>query len=153
MTWEINIPGIFEGKTHRFTNWRLAIADMTGVPVKYVARERAVDLTLDRLVFLEAETEDPIWAPRLTPGVRRGDWDDPPDDPLWVVLLVTVPGGVLRARHLRGIAERLYEMQELMYCLDDGRWGTDDIGRRTDEFARSFEAAARRGEDLVIEGW
>jgi hypothetical protein len=138
MAWEINIPGIFRGRTYRFDNWRLAIADMTGVPLRYVGN-------------LEAGTDDPVWAPRLTPDVRRGDWDDPPEDPLWVLLLVTVPGGVLRARYLRGIAERLHEMQELMYCLDDGRWGLDDIGRRTEAFARSFEAAAGRGEDLVIE--
>jgi hypothetical protein len=153
---EIALPRIHIGKVGPFSAWRRALADVTGVPVRYALRWRPVALGATgapgRLTFVEAETQDAAFVDRLTDAVRRGDWQFDPDDPLLVLLLLTVPGGTLQARRLGPIAERLVEVQPLLDALDDGRWGTTDVARLNAMMAAGFAAAADRGADIPIDG-
>ena len=64
-----------------------------------------------------------------------------PDRPL-LLLLLTVPGGVVRHDLADAIAARLAEITELMYGVDDGRYGMTDLGRLTEMMAAGFRCIA-----------
>lgn len=156
---EIEIPGCYGGRVARFNDWRRALAEMTGVALRYVAIEKAVALSsLDqskpppaRLPFIEAElTAAP--GEDLTPPRRLGQWDALPADPLLVLLLLTVPGGVMRHDFAGAIAARLTEMTELMYGIDDGSFGMTDLGRFTEDMAAGFRRIAAARADSAIAG-
>jgi hypothetical protein len=156
---EIEIPGCYRGRIGRFNDWRRALAEMTGVALRYVVAEKDVMLTSRdpekpapaRLPVVEAE---PTAAPdeELTPLRRLGQWDALPDDPLLVLLLLTVPGGVVRHDFAGAIAARLAEMTELMYGIDDGRFGTVDLGRFTEEMTAGLRRIAAARADSAVAG-
>lgn len=156
---EIEIPGCYRGRVGRFNDWRRALAEMTGVALRYAVVEKDVALTaLDpatpppaRLPIIEAEATAPLDEP-LTPLRRLGQWDALPADPLSVLLLLTVPGGVVRHAFAGAIAARLAEMTELMYGIDDGRYGMTDLGRFTEEMAAGFRRIAASHTDSPVAG-
>jgi hypothetical protein len=157
---EIEIPGCYRGRIGRFNDWRLALAEMTGVALRYVVVEKDVMLTSrhpeksapTRLPVVEAEPHDAALRAGLPPRRRRGDWDALPDDPLLVLLLLTVPGGVVRHDFAVAIAARLAEMTELMYGIDDGRFGTVDLGRFTEEMTAGLRRIAATRTDSAVAG-
>jgi hypothetical protein len=159
MLTEINIPGCYRGRVGRFNDWRRTLADMTGVALRYVVRERDVALTSRnsaleppaRLPFIEAELTAPLGL-EVAARQRLGIWDAVPDDPLLVLLLLTVPGGVVRRDLADAIAARLVEMTELMHGVDDGHYGTTDLGRLTEIMAAGFRRIGVSGADSPVSG-
>jgi hypothetical protein len=137
MLTEINIPGCYRGRVGRFNDWRRTLADMTGVALRYVVRERDVALT-SRNSALEPPARLPFIEAELTP--------------LLVLLLLTVPGGVVRHDLADAIAARLVEMTELMHGVDDGHYGTTDLGRLTEIMAAGFRRIGVSGADSPVSG-
>lgn len=156
---EIEIPGCYSGRLSRFQDWRRALAEMLGVAVWYCVVEKAVTLTSlgphpapARLPFVEtmAAAGSPLGG--LTPQQRLGDWDPPPSEPLWILLALTLPGGVVRHYVASAMAERLAEMTELMFGIDDGSRGMGDLGRFTETMCDGLRRIAAGGTDAVIRG-
>ncbi|MDO9417503.1 hypothetical protein [Pararhizobium sp.] len=151
---ELDIPGLFYGKCARFDRWRCVVADMTGTPIRYVIKSRPVQFpNLDpalrvpqTLEFLEAEAEaaDAI---TITPDMRRGFWADTPQEPLLILLFMTVPGGTFQARHAAAISRRLDEIDPVVHAADDGS-STDLHERARAWFARQ----AISGADVMVSG-
>src|SRR5580704_15091730 len=100
---EIEIRNCYQGRVRRFNDWRLSIGAMTGVPVRYVIVEKNVSLKSEgpmpaptRLPFVEVAVDGTTLTRDLTPQQRLGHWDVLPQDPLLVLQMLTVPGGVIR---------------------------------------------------------
>jgi hypothetical protein len=152
---EIEIPNCYHGRVSRFVGWRCAIAAMTGVSLRYVTVERPVSLgpapAPQRLPFIEAEMA-PESGVALTPLQRLGAWDALPPDPLLILLVLTLPGGTIRYRFAGAMAERLGEMTELMYGIDDGTWGSLDLGRFTAAIRAGLQRIAAGEKDSLIQG-
>jgi hypothetical protein len=126
----IEIPDCYDGRLEKFNAWRRAIVYNIGAPVWYGVSEKEVVLKSvyasppKRLPFCTANGD---LSATLTAQQRLGDWASLPSDPLMIVLLLTVPGGVIRHVFARAIAERLKEIEELIHFCDDGRFGTFDL--------------------------
>jgi hypothetical protein len=126
---EIEIPDCYSGRLDKFNAWRRAIAYNIGAPVWYGISEKEVVLEIGsasppkRLPFCTAVVTDEALSTTLTAQQRLGDWASAPSEPLMIVLLLTVPGGVIRHVFARPIAERLREIEELIHFCDDGRFG------------------------------
>lgn len=152
---EIEIDNHYRGKPKNFDRWRGVVAEIVGAPIGYITVERTVHFDdLDpsitppeTLEFVEVQVMDAKWQVRLTPETRWGIWPSTPEEPLWVLLLLTIPGGTLFARHAQAIADRLDEIDELLDYVDKG-WSTDVHQR----FRRSFAEQARSGKDVVVKG-
>lgn len=154
---EIDIPGCYRGTVQRFNDWRVAVADMTGVSVRYQWVARTVSLKSPgpgpaptQLPFVVAEMEP--GRAELTPRQRLGHWDLRPDDPLLILLAMTVPGGTIRAADATPMAERLRPMRELMHAIDDGRYGLTAIGPFTQAMEAGLAAIGRNGVDVLVSG-
>jgi hypothetical protein len=156
---EIEIRGCYYGKVAKFNDWRRALAEMTGVQLSYRVSDEPVSLSsegpdppLTHLPFIVAVTHTPKWERLLTPARRRGDWAELPEEPLWILLALNLPAGVIHSRYAGAIAERLREMTELMYAIDNGRYGLFDLGGFTEAMAAGLRRAAEGGQALVVEG-
>jgi hypothetical protein len=154
---EIDIPGCHRGKVRPFNEWRSAIADMTGVAVRYAWANLPVSLSSTgshppptELPFVVAEIQAPLVA--LTPRRRLGHWGLVPDDPLFVLLALTVPGGTIRSAFAESMAERLVEMRELIWAIDDGRYGITALGSFTQDMEAGLARIAREGVDVQVGG-
>jgi hypothetical protein len=148
---EIEIPDCYRGRVNKFIDWRLAVAGMTGISLRHVAVEKPVSFGPEpapqRLPFIEVELDT-----ALTPRQRLGAWEVLPPDPLLILLVLTLPGGTVRHQFAGAIAERLGEITELMYGIDDGRWGTADLGRFTEMMRTGMQRIATNGRDSVVQG-
>jgi hypothetical protein len=119
----------------RFDNWRRVVGDMIGAPIAFNMRYRDVSLISNdpasepprMLQFIESKVTDPNFAIEITPQIRRGIWTETPDEPLWILLLLTIPGGTFFSRHAQAIANRLDELEEIVNFVDFGR----SIGEHT----------------------
>ncbi|WP_377288007.1 hypothetical protein [Rhizobium sp. SG2393] len=116
-------PSWLRGKERHFRLWRTLVAEMIGAPVDYDYVRRPVThadaanaalATIESLPFLEARILDPDWK-QPTAEERAGFWDDLPEDPLWILVLLTVPGGMFRTRHAAAIADRLDELDDIIH--------------------------------------
>ncbi|MFN3351428.1 hypothetical protein [Pseudorhodoplanes sp.] len=156
---EIEIPECYRGRVTCFNDWRWALAEMTGVAVRYVVVGKTIALdTRDPAVrapewlpVIEAQADAPL-DEAITPQQRLGDWELMPADPLLVVLLLTVPGGIVRHRFAGAMAARLAEMTELMYGIDDGRYGLINLGRFTEQMTAGFRRLAEKRIDAPVAG-
>jgi hypothetical protein len=153
---EIEIPDCYSGKAEHFINWRKPIAAMTGVSLRYVTIEKPVSFgpppAPQRLPFIEVELDQAASDTALTPRQQLGAWEALPPDPLLILLVLTLPGGTIRHQFAGAIAERLGEITELMYGIDDGRWGMIDLGRFTEAMRIGMQRIAARGKDSVVQG-
>ena len=156
---EIDIPGCHLGRVDKFNGWRRALAEMTGVQLSYQVSVQPVSLRSEgpnppptHLPFIVAVTHTPRWQGLLTSARRSGDWEELPEEPLWILLALTLPGGVIRCRYALAIAERLSEMTELVYGIDKGQYGLFNLGRFTESMAAGLRRAAGAGKDLVVKG-
>jgi hypothetical protein len=156
---EIDIPNCYQGRVRQFNEWRLAIAEMTGVPIWYVISEKAVSLRSEgrspaptHLPFVEAAVYCTTLNMKFTPQRRLGYWETLPSDPLLIVQVLTVPGGVIRHQFAEAIADRLRELTDLMYGIDDGRWGAVDLGRFTELMQAGMRRIAELQMDSVVQG-
>lgn len=156
---EIEIPDCYQGRVDRFHGWRLAIADMTGVRLTYAVADMAVSLKSlgpspapTHLPFIVAADRSGRFEGLLTPERRLGHWPTPPDEPLLILLALTVPSGVIHHALAGAIADRLAEMSELMHAADDGRWGLFDVGGLTDSIGAGLRRIAAAGRDAVVQG-
>jgi hypothetical protein len=147
-------PSWMQGKEKHFRLWRSCIAEMIGAPVEYhyVRRPVAFDerhpglSAIKSLPFLEARVTDQAWR-QPTAAERLGLWDDLPDEPLLILVFLTVPGGMFQARHAEAIAKRLDDLDELIHFVGQG-WHT-----HTHEVARTFfHALAKTHEDVRVVG-
>jgi hypothetical protein len=155
----IVIPGCYDGRIDKFNGWRRALAEMTGVQVSYQVSVEAASTKSEGPdappVYLPpviAVTHTPKWQSILTPARQSGDWEELPEEPLWILLALTLPGGVIRCRYAGAIAGRLSDMVELMYGIDNGRYGMFSLGRLTESMAAGLRHAAAAGKDLVVRG-
>lgn len=153
---EIAFTGCAPFRIERFTNWRRAIADMIGIDVTYVEVRKPVSLTSlgpgpapTTLPFIEAHVDANAG---LTAMQRIGRWDVEPDDPLVMLALLTVPGGTISSVAAIGVAERLDDIVELMYHIDNGEYGTFDLGRFTQAMAAGLRLAHDKGDRVHIHG-
>lgn len=153
---EIEIPECYYGKVSRFIDWRLAVAAMIGVSLRHVVVDTPVSFgpppAPQHLPFIEVELDQAASDTALTPRHRLGAWEALPPDPLLVLLVLTLPGGTIRHQFAGMIAERLGEITELMYGIDDGRWGMVDLGRFTEAMRIGMQRIASRGHDSVVQG-
>ena len=142
-------------KVGRFLKWRDVLMDMTGTRLKTVLRDRPLPAcrrfgAVETVGLWEAERGDPNWGLPVTPERRRGIWAETPEEPLWVLFYLTVPGGVLQARHVEAIADRLDEIDEIVYAVSgQGAVGwSDDFRRR----AKAGEHVTYLGEFETVGG-
>jgi hypothetical protein len=156
---EIEIPDCYQGRVWTLNVWRLAVAEMTGVPIRYVTSVKAVSLTSKgpmpapaRLPFIEAMVTDATFDEQMTPARRLGQWDTLPSEPLWILLMLTLPGSVIRSRFAEAIADRLRDITELMYGIDDGSRGMVDLGRFTRMIEIGMRQISDRRTDAVVQG-
>jgi len=152
---EFSVGGSFQGKVKRFDNWRRMVGDMIGAPIEFNMRYRDVSLISDdpafepprMLQFIESKVTNPSFAIEITPQIRRGIWMETPDEPLWIVLLLTIPGGTFFSRHAQAIANRLDEIEEIVDFVDFGRSAGEHAAARA-----FFREQARSGIDVVVQG-
>ncbi len=147
-------PSWMGGQEKHFRLWRSCIAEMIGAPIAYdyVRRSVAFDerhpglSAIKSLPFLEARILDDAWR-QPTAAERLGLWSALPEEPLLILVLLTVPGGIFQARHAEAIARRLDELDELIHFVGQG-WHT-----HTHEVARQFfHALAKTHEDVQVVG-
>jgi hypothetical protein len=94
----------------------LLVLEDIEIPDCYGVSEREVvskSVTPKRLPFYTANGE---LSATLTAQQRLGDWASLPSEPLMIVLL-TVPGGVIRHVFASAIVERLKEIEELIHGM------------------------------------
>ena len=153
------IEGFFEpswlaGKERHFRAWRSLVAEMIGAPVgyDYVRRPVTFDETMPALAaikslpFLEARIVGQAWT-EPTAAQRAGLWDATPEEPLLILALLTVPGGIFQARHAEAIARRLDEIDELIHLAGHG------AHTHAHEAARQFFHTLSKGsEDMRVVG-
>ena len=100
---------------------------MIGAPVEYDYIRRPVTFdaampalsAIKSLPFLEARIVDQSWI-QPTAAQRAGLWDTTPEEPLLILVFLTVPGGIFQARHAGAIAARLDELDELIHFVGHG---------------------------------
>jgi hypothetical protein len=155
---EIEIPGCYEGSVQRFNGWRRAIAYLIGAQVWYGMTEKTVALHSEhgpapkRLPFCSAMVTDEVLGAQPTPAQRLGDWPCLPSEPLMIIVLLTVPGSVIRHVFAGAIAERLKEIDELIRFIDDGSFGTFDLGRFSERMQQGLRKMSAQGADSAIVG-
>jgi hypothetical protein len=156
---EIEIPNCYLGRLDRFNAWRRAIACNIGASIWYGFAEKDVAFDSprlsqwpERLQFCTAMVTDETLRRTLTPEQRLGNWDSLPSEPLMIVVLLTVPGGVIRSAFAAAIAERLKEIDELIHYVDDGRFGTFDLTRFHHHMYLGMRSISHRQTDGVIIG-
>ncbi|SEP99490.1 hypothetical protein SAMN05428969_1456 [Devosia sp. YR412] len=150
---ELKIEGLFHGKPQRFLEWRSVIADIVGAPVHYVSVQHPFDIPTTipapplTLEFIEARVTDQAWLAQMPPGFRHGIWDETPEEPLWILLLASLPGATFYARHAAAISQRLDEIDEMVHHVGKG-WVTE----RHEIIRQSFAEQARTGRDMTMSG-
>ncbi len=150
---ELEIVGLFHGKPGRFSAWREIIADIVGAPIEYRSTRHgfAIPNTLPNppqtLEFIEANVTDPTWLVEGRASYRKGIWDATPEEPLWIVLLATVPGATFFAHHAGAIAQRLEEIDELVHYV--GKGGVTSFHENA---CRCFAEQAKTGQDMTMSG-
>jgi hypothetical protein len=156
---EIEIPDCYRGRVDRFNNWRRAVADMTGVRLSYAETVMPVALKSEgpapppaQLPFIVAAARSAPLDSLLTPENRLGRWPELPAEPLWILLGLTVPSGIIRHQFAGAIALRLGETTELMYGIDDGSFGLVNLGRFTESMSQGMGRIAERRTDAVVQG-
>ena len=104
---KLSIDRFYHGKWWKdFQPWRLALADMVGATVVYrvhAAPFRATRTVPDyrmpeRLDVLRADSIGGAHAMAITDAMRSGQWPETPDEPLLVLLLMSLPGCALPAQ-------------------------------------------------------
>src|SRR5215217_3595965 len=141
----LKVDGVWFGKIGYFLTWREALVEMTGSRLRTVLRDRLLPPSsrfgaVETVGLWEIERTDLDWGPALTPERRRGIWAKTPEEPLWVLLYLTVPGGVLQARHAAAIAQRLDELDEVVYAVN---------GMGTRNWRDFFWQQAKTGQDVT----
>lgn len=157
---EISIGDACSEKLWKFNAWRKAVASIIGAPVWYLLVDKPViglcsegsGLPPDRLTFLEAGTADPAVRALLAPEARLGIWNGIPDEPLLILLLLTLPGGFVRHKYAGAIAERLGDITDLMYGIDDGSFEQVDLGRFTERMRMAMLAVESSRMDAPVDG-
>jgi hypothetical protein len=109
-------------KVRHFLTWRDVLIDMTGSRLKTVLQDRPLPEArrfgkVESVGLWEAKRTDADRGVPVTPERRRGIWAETPEEPLWVLFYLTIPGGVLQARHIGPIAQRLEELDELVSAV------------------------------------
>ncbi len=141
---EVHIGGCYHGKIERFNLWRLALADQIGVHVVYSMKEASSD-NLPPYHNWRGEFVRPF---ACSPTLSGQISSDP--DALYDLVLASIPGTALTPPQARAIADRLEEMSELMWALDDGRYGLVDLGRMTEAMMVGLRCRANKGETIQI---
>lgn len=156
---EIDISGCYTGKVRRYNAWRRAVAEMIGVGIVYRTALLPAPTAVARLPgaptqlpFVVADVRGDELNGLLTPERRLGRWEQAPEDPLLILVAMTLPGGLIDHRFAGATAARLGEIAELMYGIDDGTWGSLDLGRFTETMRSGFDTIARNGRDVVVDG-
>lgn len=142
-------------KVRHFLTWRDVLIDMTGSRLKTVLQDRPLPEarrfgTVESVGLWEAKRTDADWGVPVTPERRRGIWAETPEEPLRVLFYLTVPGGVIEARHLEPIAQRLIELDEVVFAVSgqgSSGWG-NELKRR----ARSEEDVFFRAQEFETVG-
>ncbi|HEV7245662.1 MAG TPA: hypothetical protein VGN93_01575 [Shinella sp.] len=157
----LSIDRFYHGKWWKdFQPWRLALADMVGATVVYrvhAAPFRATRTVPDyrmpeRLDVLRADSIGGAHAMAITDSMRAGQWPETPDEPLLVLLLISLPGCALPARHAAAVAERLVDLDELIHALDDGRYTVSSLTDMHEAAMTFFRWQAQAGEDVPVHG-
>jgi len=132
---------------------------MTGNELRYVVSDKGVSLISKgpgsaptSLPFVEAALDPHNTTGLLTPQRRLGNWEAIPSEPLLILLTITLPGGVVRHQYAGAIADRLREITELMYGIDDGTWGMVDLGRFTERMEAGLRVISKQQVDSVVRG-
>ena len=156
----IDIEGFCAGKWWKTIQpWREALAEMIGAEIDYdlvtkgfIPAEGRPELArLDGLQVLEARGVEGAHALAVTEAMRRGLWIATPDEPLLVLLLLSLPGSDFPARHAAAISVRLAELTPLIEALDpNGDYGMDLLGVHA-AAQRFFTAQARARRDVPVE--
>ncbi|WP_149740414.1 hypothetical protein [Rhizobium sp. RU20A] len=117
----MSAPVWMSGKERHFRLWRGLVAEMIGAPLDYAYVRRTVsfkpscDLAeIETLPFLEARVTDPAWK-QPSPAERAGIWESLPEEPLEILALLTVPGGIFPVRYAGAIADRLDELDAVIH--------------------------------------
>ena len=102
-----------------------------------------------RRMLGEIGQAQPVCEP--TPGMKLGDWEETPDDPLAIIMAHSDCGGHVRAEHAGPLAERLREILKrqggFTLHVPTG-WDLQEFLRVTEAFAEGLEAAGSAGEPL-----
>ena len=138
--------------------WRLALAEMIGAEIDYRVHARpftpAGDFAIpDRLDVLEADSIGGAHAMTVTPAMRAGTWAETPEEPLLVLLLLSLPGRSFPARHAAAIVDRLVELDEIMHALDDGRYTVHSLTHLHEAATAFFRRQAEAGRDVPVHAW
>ena len=104
------------------------------------------------LDVLRADSVGGAHAMAITDEMRAGLWPETPDEPLLVLLLISLPGYALPARHAAAISERLIELDELVHALDDGRYTVSSLTDVHQAAMAFFRWQAQSGEDVPVHG-
>ncbi|WP_068302154.1 hypothetical protein [Pararhodobacter sp. CCB-MM2] len=121
--WRIDIEGFWAGNWRTSVQpWRQALAEMIGIDIDYSVVARNVEApnssSSPLIQVLEAQGSGGSNAVSITDDMRRGLWEETPDEPLLVLLLLNLPGAALPARHAKAILGRLQELTPLIEGLD-----------------------------------
>lgn len=141
----LKVDDVWFAKIGHFLTWREALVEMTGSRLRTVLRDRPLPPTrrfgmVETVGLWEVERTDPEWGVAVTPKRRRGIWAETPEEPLWVLLYLTMPGGVLHARHAAALAQRLNEIDEVVYAVN---------GLGTRGWRDFFLQQAKTGQDVT----
>ncbi len=141
-------------KERHFRAWRSLVGEMIGAPVDYGYVRRPVAFgdafaglsAVKSLPFLETRILDAGFA-QPTEAERAGLWDDTPEEPLLILIFMTMPGGIFQARHAGAIAARLDDLDELVHVAGHG------AHTHFHEVARHFfHTLSRTTEDVRVIG-
>lgn len=153
----LDIEGFYQGKWWKdFQPWRLALSHMIGAEIDYRLIYRPFRATRpwpgfempENLQVLEAVSIGGAHSMAITPDMRAGHWLETPDEPLLVLLLLTLPGKALPARHAAAIAERLANLTDLIEALDTGIYTLRSLVDMHEAALAFFARQAREGADV-----
>lgn len=156
----LNIEGFYQGKWWKdFQPWRLALSHMIGAEIDFRLIYRPFRATSsfpgfempEQLQVLEAVSIGGAHSMVITPEMRSGYWMETPDEPLLVLLLLSIPGKALPARHAAAIAQRLVDMRDLIEALDTGIYTLRSLTDMHEAALAFFMWQAREGADVLID--
>lgn len=131
----------WHGSYGAFTRWRNAVAVAAGYEVMEggVIRhsDGRSDLLHDTVLIDWGHVQDKNYS---------GDWDEPPADPLIVLIAHSDCDGVIHPEHAGPLADRLAELLPLMAEDQSGHiWSYRGV---TEQFIKGLREAVAAGEDV-----
>lgn len=130
----------WHGAYSAFSRWRNAVAEAAGYEIAEVKFRDGGALNFARDTYL-------LDYGHLADKNYQGDWDEPPTDPLMVLLAHSDCDGWIHAEHAGPLADRLTELLPLL-PEGDGGGHIGNWHEKTQRFIDGLRLAAEHGEDV-----